>query len=180
MPTLIFDPLPAEVEALIKRRHEWGADRHGEVWEGVLHMSPPPSPRHELVVDELRAVLRPLARARGMAAIGAAGIGIRDDHRVPGLTLLRPPAAQWNHTAALAVEVVSPRDETRHKLDFYAAHAVSELVIVDPEARTVDWRVLRDGAYEPVERSTVIDLSAAELHAQIDWDPFPVEPGERG
>ena len=176
---MIPDPLPVEVEALIERRHERGADRHDEVWEGVLHMSPPPSPRHELVIDELREVLRPLAKARGMAAIGAAGIGVKDDHRVPDLTLLRPPAAQWNQTAALAVEVLSPNDETWQKLGFYAAHEVSELVIVDPEARTLDWRVLRRDAYEPIERSAVIDLSAAELSEQIDWDPFPVEPDER-
>lgn len=94
MRTLIPDPLPAEVEALLERRHEWGADRHDEVWEGVLHMSPPPSSRHELLVDELREALRPLAKAKGMAVLGAAGIGVTDDHRVPDLALLRPRSSR--------------------------------------------------------------------------------------
>jgi hypothetical protein len=176
---LIPEPLPVEVEQLIKRRREWGADRYDEVWEGVLHMSPPPSPRHELIVDELRQALRPLAKAKGMAVIGAAGIGVKDDHRVPDLTLLAPPAAQWNQTAALAVEVLSWREPASKKLDFYSAHEVSELVIVDAQARTVQWLGLCQGVYEPVERSAVIDLSPAELAEQIDWDPFPVEPDER-
>jgi Uma2 family endonuclease len=35
-------------------------------------------------------------------------------------------------TAALVVEIVSPGDESYKKLDFYAAQAVDEVVIVDP------------------------------------------------
>lgn len=179
MPTLIPDPLPTEVEALLERRREWGADRHDEVWEGVLHMSPPPSSRHELVVDELREALRPLATTQGMAVLGAAGIGVRDDHRVPDLALLRPPVEpQWQPTAALAVEVLSWREPAAKKLEFYAAHQIDELVIVDPEQRRVDWLALREGAYEPVRRSGVIDLGPAELAQQIDWDPFPVTEPE--
>jgi hypothetical protein len=176
MPTLIPDPLPAEVAALLARRREWGADHHDEVWEGVLHMSPPPSPRHELLVTQLITLLQPLAKANGMAALGAAGIGVTDDHRVPDLTLLRPPAMQWNATAALAVEVLSWREPADKKLGFYAAHDVEELVIIDPDQRTVRWLELRGGAYEPVQRSGVIDLGPAELADRIDWDPFPVEP----
>jgi len=139
MPTLIPDPLPAEVEALLKRRREWGADHHDEVWEGVLHMSPPPSPRHELIVTQLITLLQPLAKAKRMATLGAAGIGVTDDHRVPDLTLLRPPAVQWNSTAALAVEVLSWHEPADKKLGFYAAHHVDELVIIDPDQHTVPW-----------------------------------------
>ena len=88
MPTLIPDPPPTEFQALLERRREWGADHHDEVWEGVLHMSPPPSSRHELIVGELREVLRPLAKAEGLAVLGAGGIGVKNDHRVPDLSLL--------------------------------------------------------------------------------------------
>jgi Uma2 family endonuclease len=42
-------------------------------------------------------------------------------------------------TAALVVEIVSPEDETWQKLPYYAAHEVDELLILDPEKRTVDW-----------------------------------------
>lgn len=37
-------------------------------------------------------------------------------------------------TAALVLEIVSPDDETWDKLDFYAAHDVDELLIVDPQS----------------------------------------------
>ncbi len=175
VPTLIPDPLPVEVEALLERRHEWGADRHDEVWEGVLHMSPPPSSRHEFIVQQLALALTPLARAQGLGVLGAAGIGVKDNHRVPDLTLLRPPAqVQWQPTAAIAVEILSWREPATKKLDFYAAHHVDELVIIDPDKRAVDWLVLRQGAYQPVAQSGVIDLGPAELAQRIDWDPFPI------
>lgn len=42
-------------------------------------------------------------------------------------------------TAALVVELVSQDDETWEKLDFYAAHHVDGLLIVDPQERQVHW-----------------------------------------
>ena len=62
-------------------------------------MSPPPSSRHEFIVQQLALALTPLARAQGLGMLGAAGIGVKDDHRVPDLTLLRPPAqVRWQPT----------------------------------------------------------------------------------
>lgn len=181
MPALILDPMPPQVEALIERRREWGADHHDEVWEGVLHMSPQPSVRHELIVNSLRDTLEPLAADRGMAAIGAAGIGVKNDCRIPDLTLLRPPLRrQWQPTAALAVEVLSQRDPPEQKLPFYASHDVDEVVIVDPAARAVAWLALGETGYAPVERSAVVELSAAELAARIEWEPsFTIAPDDR-
>ena len=95
-------------------------------------------------------LLAPLARAKkGTAALGAAGIGVGDDHRVADLTLLSPPAVQWNATAALAAEVLSQHEPSDRKLALYAAHHVDELVIIDPDQRTVCWLELSEGAYEP-------------------------------
>jgi hypothetical protein len=42
MPTLVMDPAPAEIDALIERRRRLDLDHYDEVWEGVLHMNPPP------------------------------------------------------------------------------------------------------------------------------------------
>jgi Uma2 family endonuclease len=177
MRPLILDPLPAEVEALLVRRRECGADRHDEVWEGVLHMSHPPSSRHDLIVMHLIVLLAPLAAAKGIAALGAAGIGVKNDHRVPDMTLLRPPVAeQWQPTAALAVEVLSLRDSAWSKLGFYAARGVDEGAIVDPEQRKVDWLQLRDGDYVAVQRSAVIELGPGELAARLDWDQCRAQP----
>jgi hypothetical protein len=42
MRTLLPDPPPAELEALLERRTKLGQDRKDEVWEGVLHLVPAP------------------------------------------------------------------------------------------------------------------------------------------
>ena len=62
-----------------------------------------------------------------------------------------------------------PDDESLQKLPFFAAHDVDEVLLVDPAERTVTWLGLREGAYEPIERSALIELGPAELAAQIDW-----------
>ena len=49
-------------------------------------------------------------------------------------------------TAALVVEIVSPDDHTWEKLEFYAAHSVDELLIVDPAERRVHWLGLTERA----------------------------------
>ncbi len=45
----------------------------------------------------------------------------------------------------MVVEIPSPGDETWHKLPFYAAHDVDEVLIVDPAEQTVTWLGLREG-----------------------------------
>jgi Uma2 family endonuclease len=75
----------------------------------------------------------------------------------------------WHATAALVVEILSPDDETRQKLPFFAAHHVDEVLIVDPAERAVTWLGLREGEYQPIERSGLIELGPGELAAQLDW-----------
>jgi Uma2 family endonuclease len=72
-------------------------------------------------------------------------------------------------TAALVVEILSPGDETWEKLAFYAAHEVDELIVVDPDQRTVHWLALASTGYGDVQRSAVIDLGPVELADRLDW-----------
>lgn len=171
MATLVLDPQPAEIDALVQRREALGLDHRDEVWQGVLHMNPLPSYRHERLSSILHRLLGPCADAAGLEMVGTVGIGVTDDNRVPDLTLQRPQDAQpqWQQTAAIVVEIVSPGDKSRDKFDFYAAHDVDEVLIVDPEKRTVDWLGLMDGRYKPIERSGLIELGTTELREQIDW-----------
>ena len=142
-----------------------------EVWEGVYVMNPAPHDRHADVQAQLLVLLAEPARAAGLRARGPLNLGNPDDYRVPDAALRRPgPSCAYVPTAALVVEVVSPGDDTWKKLDFYAEHRVDELLIVDPQERKVAWlRLEGDGRYEPVERSGLIELSAAELAARLDW-----------
>jgi Uma2 family endonuclease len=173
MPTLVMDPAPAELDALIERREALGLDHRDEVWEGVLHMIPPPNFAHEHLSSHLHRLLGPYADAADLYLVGTVGIGVKDNNRIPDLTLQRPQDAepQWQHTAGLVVEIVSPKDKSRDKFDFYAAHDVDEVMIVDPEKRTVDWFALQGGEYRPIERSGLIDLGPSELADQIVWPP---------
>ncbi len=171
MPTLVLDPAPAEIEALLERRRRLGLDHRDEVWEGTYRMIPPPSFAHQRVAEQLAAILGAPARAAGLEPlIREFGLGGPGDYRVPDGGLHRPGAGGvWHPTAALVVEIISPGDDTWKKLPFYAAHGVDELLIVDLPERTVQWLGLRGAGYEPIEPSALIDLGADALTELIDW-----------
>ncbi|HYB24731.1 MAG TPA: Uma2 family endonuclease [Solirubrobacteraceae bacterium] len=170
MPILVLDPTPSDFDALVERRRRLGIDLHDEVWEGVLHMVPGPHSAHGKLEHRVSLLLNQPAQAAGLEPAGPVNIGSAEDYRVPDRALLRPgPDAVYLPSAALVVEIVSPGDETWAKLPFYAAHGVDELLIVEPQERAVHLLALREGGYEPVEHSAVIDLDVQQLAAQIDW-----------
>jgi Uma2 family endonuclease len=170
MATIVRDPEPVELQQLRERRERLGLDRRDEVWEGVLHMNPPPSYLHERLLMVLARLIGPHADAAGLEMTGGVGLGVKNNFRVPDLALHRPgAAAQWQPTLALALEILSPEDEAWEKLPFYAAHDVDELVIVDPPERRVHWLALREGEYREAERSSLIELGPRELAEQIAW-----------
>jgi Uma2 family endonuclease len=171
MRTLLPDPLPTEVEALLARRRQWGADTHDEVWEGVLHVVPAPSGEHSTLGAQVKALLREPAARAGLVVSDEFNVGEgNNDFRVPDGGLHRSkPRGVWFSTAALVLEVLSPEDDTWEKLPFYAAHHVEEILIVDPDTRRVHWLALTSGEYKPTEHSSLIDLGPAELSQRIDW-----------
>lgn len=172
MTTLVRDPEPIELEQLRERRERLGLDYWDEVWDGVLHMNPPPTGEHGYILQQLAVLLDPLARRAGLVPlINIFGIGEgKENYRVPDGGLHRAlPRGVYQSTAALVIEVLSPRDETWDKLSFYAAHHVDELMIVDPQEHRVHWFALQDGEYKPVQRSALIELGPAELVGQLEW-----------
>jgi Uma2 family endonuclease len=172
MPTLIPDPPPPELLALFEQRRRSGLDRLDEVWDGVLHMVPAPSGRHADISHQLAVLLDRPARDAGLfPTIAEFNLGEdAHDFRVPDGGIHRERlTGVWHHTAALVVEITSPGDETRAKLPFYAAHDVDEILIVDPDARTVEWLALSAAEYFPTKRSALMQLGPAELAQQLDW-----------
>jgi len=170
--TLILDPSSAGLDELVERRRRSGLDRLDEMWDGVLHMVPAPSGEHADITYQLAVQLSAPASAAGLfPALGGFNLGDSDEnYRVPDGGLHRERLRGfWHPTAALVIEVVSPGDETREKLPFYAEHQVDELLIVDPTTQAVDWLALDDGEYRPVQRSRLIDLGPEELARRIDW-----------
>jgi Uma2 family endonuclease len=106
-------------------RRRMGGDRWDEVWEGELHMVPPPSGRHQGIESELLVALYAAARARGLTPRVELGFfRAATDYRRPDLAFYRPEQASergLEAAAELLVEIVSPGDESRKKLPWYAA-----------------------------------------------------------
>lgn len=169
--TLVLDPDSAGLGELLERRRRSGLDRLDEIWEGVYHTVPAPSHAHASIETQLMRILGPAADAAGLEPTGQCNIGEGEsDFRVPDGALHRPGASGvWHPTVAMAIEVVSPGDESFEKLPFYAAREVDEVLVVDPEQRMVSWLALRDGEYRPVERSGLIELGPGELAQRIRW-----------
>lgn len=172
MSTVVLEQATPELEALKERRRRAGLDRLDEVWQGVLHMVPAPSYEHAVIAQQLAVLLDGPARSDGLVpAMGEFNLGESErDFRVPDGGLFRPGARGiWQSTAALVVEIVSPEDESWEKLPFYAAHGVDELLIVDPQERSVHWLGLAEGEYREVERSGLVELGPGELAERIEW-----------
>jgi Uma2 family endonuclease len=170
MRTLFVTDPPQPVEDWLARRRAQGQDRFDEVWEGEYHVAPAPHWRHARVQEEVAAVLRPRAARAGLQGGGPCNVGVPDDYRVPDVAYLRAgEGGLWNPTAAIVVEVVSPGDESRDKLGFYHRAGVEEVLIVDPDARTVEWFARGAGSFRPADRSALVGIAAADLAAAIDW-----------
>lgn len=134
-------------------------------------MSPEPSRAHVYVQQQLAELLGPLARAAGLVpGIGGFNLGTENDYRAPDGGLFdERSGAVWTATARLVLEIVSPGDESWEKPPFFAARDVDEVLIIDPAKQTVAWLALREGEYQPVERSGVVELGSATLAELIDW-----------
>lgn len=140
--------------SLLDERRQRGHDRWDEVWNGLLHIVPPPSDWHQRFGTQLLLALAPLAEANGLVASYETGVfhPVRDDrdYRVPDLVFAsnehRSKRGVEAH-AALVVEILSENDESYDKLEFYAELRIAEVWIVDPNTRRVDLFVLRGGRY---------------------------------
>jgi len=154
-----FDELQA-------RRHVWGADKLDEVWTGIPHLSQ--VDRHSRLQQAIALLLHRAARERGLVAVlGAYEPSKPDPHGSPSdAPRLRGDQAS---TAALAVEIVTCGDDVAERLRSLAADRVGEVVVVDPDRRTVDWLALADNEYQPIEMSRLIDHGPKRLAEMIEW-----------
>jgi len=128
---------------LAARRKRSGADRHDEVWEGVVHMGPEPTNRHQDVAGAMFGWIQRHWQRRRRGKVfyqcNVARPGIpdwREDYRAPDLVLLKPPRfdrdadSRFDGGPDVVVEVYTPGDESYDKLPFYFAIGVDEVWIV--------------------------------------------------
>jgi Uma2 family endonuclease len=128
-------------ERMLAERERLGLDRYDEMWEGVLHMVPQPTGRHQRLEGGLIHYLYDAAARRGCyfaPEIGMYAAG--NDYRVPDLAVYPPSAASERGIdgASLVVfEIRSPDDESYDKVPWYLARGTGSIVIVEPATFTV-------------------------------------------
>jgi len=135
-------------------------NRYVELSEGRLIMPPHPTNRHQVAVLELAVRLREFALQHGLGEVRVAPLPVRlwpGKIREPDVFFVS--AEHLDRIGELAcgvpdlvVEVTSPwtlKTDRMEKFTEYARAGVAEYWLVDPEARTVEVYVLRQGAYVP-------------------------------
>ncbi|MGC4117372.1 MAG: Uma2 family endonuclease [Myxococcales bacterium] len=138
--------------SLLEERRRTGADVRDEMWEGVLHMVPPPSGWHQRFASALFRALLPMASAKGLEPLFETGLyrsgSTRPDWRIPDLMFTKPEHFSERGVdggAELVVEFLSEDDESHEKLEFYAEVGVGEALLIDPVTRETELYALRGG-----------------------------------
>jgi Uma2 family endonuclease len=123
-------------EPLIAERERLGLDRFDEMWEGVLHVVPPPKGRHQDLATDLAAELRAAARrARCRVSVQKGVFATPDDYRVPDLVVASPSTVSERGVDGpplAVIEILSPHDESYAKVPWYLGRGAGSVVIIDP------------------------------------------------
>ena len=159
-------------------RRTTGADQWDEMWEGVLHMVPPPNREHQDLEGALERWLRShWAEPQGnkvyhQIAVSPEGTPRGEwvhNYRTPDLVLLLPGDFGIDRNEYFAgppsvvVEIRSPNDETYEKLPFYAEIGVPEVWVIDRDSKAVDsdGRVTGGGGGESNWEEDAADVDGA-------------------
>lgn len=156
--------IPEISPEILRRRRQTGIDRWDEMWEGELHMPPPPNRTHQDFQFQLLSWLRNHwakpreGRVHGPVNVASIG-GWPEDYRIPDLVLLTPAQFSIDHDEyfegppAAVVEIRSPGDESYEKLPFYARLGVPEVWIIDRDSKVPQLFALAEGEYRELEKS---------------------------
>jgi Uma2 family endonuclease len=164
---------------LIAERRRLGHDRWDEVWEGVYVMNASPNDEHQEVQMRLIRVFGDvidepaLGKVRGGVNVSDREANWGENFRCPDVVVYLNDTKAVNHNTFwhggpdFAVEIVSPGDRSREKLDFYAKVATRELLIVDRKPWALELYRLQNDTLTRVGKSTL---------AKRDWLTSEVVP----
>ncbi|CAN5820959.1 hypothetical protein BH20ACT4_BH20ACT4_09930 [soil metagenome] len=143
--------------ALLAERQRLGLDRFDEMWEGELHMVPPPSAEHQRIGTKLVAALFGVAEAARLRLSYETGVFDpkatgNTNYRTPDLVVFDDAASSERGVegrARLVVEIRSPGDESLAKLTYYESVGVSEVILIDRDSKAVrHWLASDQGLLE--------------------------------
>lgn len=172
-------------QSLIDERRRNEADQWDEMWEGELHMVPPPGFGHNQIGLEIAASVRSLARSRDLVVVYENGVWATDEnpesYRIPDVAVVDPRRTssrgmERGPGVLLAIEIRSAGDEAYLKLPFYGRVAVTELLILDVPARLIrrytgNGRVLREVTPDDGVDSVRLDTLPGVTISLTDMDP---------
>jgi Uma2 family endonuclease len=187
MPTLVNDPRVEE--PLLAERRKSGLDKYDEVWGGVYVMAPLANNEHADIQTKLAAILTFLIGFPGLGRVHA-GANVSDqpkdwtkNYRCPDvLVFLNGNKAEdrnthWFGGPDFAVEVASPGDQSREKVDFYAGLGVPELLIIDRDPWQLELFRLAQGRLRSVAIATV--ENGLTVESQVVPISLGLAPGQK-
>lgn len=130
-----------------------------ELSQGMIIMSPYPTPKHQIISDNLQNGLSNFVRAGKLGRVMSAPTSIRlweNKIRGPDMLFLRTEhldqiGRQWVEAPCdWIAEIISPRSrkiDTEDKLVEYAQAGIYEYWLLDPKRETIQVYVLTEGTY---------------------------------
>ena len=168
-------------EELIEERRRLGLDKRDEVWDGVIHMVPSASRGHQRIQLRLLEVLLPIVRRRHLEMFLDFDLMDPDkgekDYRQPDITIVDPARTTERATqrgAHVAIEILSPYDESRNKIGFYVKQQVQEIWLLDARSGTIE---VYAGAKPVLARDGVVRADALGLELHIDGEHLVIRDG---
>ena len=150
------------IRRIYASRTAHGNKPHDEVWNGTLVLYAPPDNEHQ----ELRGAITFALRDSRIEEAVFPGVNVSDrdedwlaNFRCPDVAvyLSTNPAknrgTHWVGGPDLAVEIVSPGEDPRQKLDFYAKVKTREVLIVDRDPWVIELYQLKKGKLVLVGKS---------------------------
>jgi Uma2 family endonuclease len=149
-------------------------NRFIELSEGDLIMPPHPTHAHQRTVLKLATAMHAFVQNQDLGTVQIAPLPVRlwpGKIREPDIIFVAKEHAdrmgeQFYDPPDMVVEVLSPgtwRVDRREKMVEYAQAGISEYWIVDPDTRTVEVFVLREGAYTLLGKWDSEETAKSEL-----------------
>lgn len=186
MTMLVQDRLVAE--KFLAQRRASGHDRWDEAWDGVYILMPNPNIEHQGIATRLSAIFEVVVGWTGLGKVYQ-GVNVSDraddwtqNYRCPDVAvyLTGNPAvgkgAYWLGGPDFAVEILSPDDRSRDKLDFYARVGVRELLVIDRDPWALELYQRRGAELAPAAHSSLDKPEA--LAGDVLALRFALVPGE--
>ena len=142
---------------VLKNWRTGSSRRYEEVWDGVTYIMPEADIEHDDIAGFFYRVFFALFADAGLGRVHfRINVSDRDadwtdNYRVPDMTLYladNPARARGTHYIGgpdFALEVGSPGDRSRDKLDFYARIGTREVMIIDRDPWRIELFQLRRG-----------------------------------